>query len=120
MASELIDGADPRISTQPWSPGPERPQLEPSAVDIWRVDLSRVPDDLLELLPPEELVRFDPSAQFRRGALRARARAVLRALLGGYLRTDPRGLRLMADGRGKPALESAPLLDSPAAGRGAA
>jgi 4'-phosphopantetheinyl transferase len=92
-------------STRPWSPGPGHPHLAPGAVDVWRVDLAVVPDDLLELLSPGEHARAERMARARDRELWARSRGVLRGLLGRYLQTDGRTLRLVTDGRGKPTLD---------------
>jgi 4'-phosphopantetheinyl transferase len=66
--------------------------------------LARVTDDLLELLSVGERARAERMARVQDRALRARSRGVLRALLGRYLNTDPRTVRLGVDDRGKPAL----------------
>jgi 4'-phosphopantetheinyl transferase len=90
-----------------WTPGPRDPQLEPCAVHIWRCQLSSVDETLLGLLAPAESAR---ARQFlREGAGRswARSRAVLRTLLGRYLRCDPAGLSFRAGRHGKPALAPA-------------
>ena len=71
---------------------------------MWRVDLARVTDGLLELLSAGERARAERMARVHDRALRARSRGMLRALLGRYLHTDPRTLRLAVDDRGKPAL----------------
>jgi 4'-phosphopantetheinyl transferase len=72
---------------------------------VWRVDLARVTDDLLELLSASERARAGRMARVEDRALRARSRGVLRALLGRYLHTDPRTLSLATDDRGKPTLD---------------
>jgi 4'-phosphopantetheinyl transferase len=72
---------------------------------VWRVDLAGVTDDLLGLLSAGERARAERIARVQDRALRARGRGVLRALLGRYLHTDPRMLRLAVDERGKPALD---------------
>jgi 4'-phosphopantetheinyl transferase len=71
---------------------------------VWRVDLARVTDELLELLSVGERARAERMPRVHARALRARSRGVLRALLGRYLHTDPGTVRLAVDDRGKPAL----------------
>jgi 4'-phosphopantetheinyl transferase len=93
-----------RVSIQPWTPGPGHPRLGPGAVDVWRVDLAAVADDLLELLSSGEHARADRMAGVRDRSLWGRSRGVLRALLGRYLQSDPRTLSFVTDDRGKPAL----------------
>jgi 4'-phosphopantetheinyl transferase len=74
---------------------------------VWRVDLAAVPGDLLVLLSPDEHARAGRLARDRDRELWARGRGMLRALLGEYLRTDPRKLRFAREDGGKPALEPA-------------
>jgi 4'-phosphopantetheinyl transferase len=62
-----------------------------------------------ELLSADETAR---AARFVRAADRARwsrSRAILRRLLGNYLRADPRALRIEIGEHGKPALADAPI-----------
>jgi 4'-phosphopantetheinyl transferase len=101
----VTEQANAGVSIHPWTPGPREPRLRPGAVDVWRVDLAGVADELLGLLSPNEQARAARMAGARNRALWARSRAVLRTLLGRYLRGDPRDLRLTADERGKPALD---------------
>jgi 4'-phosphopantetheinyl transferase len=72
---------------------------------VWRVDLTGVADELLELLSPDEQARAERMAGARNRALWARSRGVLRVLLGRYLRSDARDLGLTAGDRGKPSLD---------------
>jgi 4'-phosphopantetheinyl transferase len=101
----VTEQANAGVSIHPWTPGPREPRLRPGAVDVWRVDLAGVADELLGLLSPDEQARAERMAGDRNRALWARSRAVLRTLLGRYLHNDPRDLRLTADDRGKPALD---------------
>jgi 4'-phosphopantetheinyl transferase len=101
----VTEQANAGVSIHPWTPGPREPRLRPGAVDVWRVDLAGVADELLVLLSPDEQARAERMAGARNLALWARSRAALRVLLGRYLRGDPRDLRLTADERGKPALD---------------
>jgi 4'-phosphopantetheinyl transferase len=94
------------ISMQPWTPGPRDPQLRPGAVDVWRVDLEEVSDDVLELLSAGESARAERMVRLRDRALWARSRGVLRAFLGRYLHADPRRLHFVVGRAGKPAIEN--------------
>jgi 4'-phosphopantetheinyl transferase len=73
-------------------------------VHVWRADLEAVSDDLIGLLCAEERVRAGRFLSDRDRRLWARARGVLRALLGRYLQRDPRTLRFTVGEHGKPAL----------------
>jgi len=91
--------------TQPtWAPGPLDPTLGDGAVHVWRADLTTVTDDVCELLCEQELERAERMLDERDRRLWRRSRGVLRALLGRYLRQDPRSLRLIVGAHGKPAL----------------
>ena len=76
-------------------------------VQLWRLDLEAIRADescWQKLLSPEEVTR---ASRFHFSADRQRfiaARAVLRAILGGYLATDPAGLAFSYSKRGKPSL----------------
>jgi 4'-phosphopantetheinyl transferase len=98
-----LDGTS--LST--WSPGPFRPVLGPDAVDVWRVDLAGVPERLIEVLSSSERTRAERILDGPRRVRWARGRAILRALLGRYLDSDPRTLALLGDDGGRPALETA-------------
>jgi len=63
-----------------------------------------VTDDVCELLCEQELERAERMLDERDRRLWRRSRGVLRALLGRYLRQDPRSLRLIVGAHGKPAL----------------
>jgi 4'-phosphopantetheinyl transferase len=73
-------------------------------VDVWRADLAAVGDELEDLLCAEELARAARIVRERERVLWARARGVLRALLGRYLDRDPRTLEFVLGPHGKPAL----------------
>jgi 4'-phosphopantetheinyl transferase len=90
------------------------PRLREGEIHVWRADLTAVGDDLLELLSPAERARAAHMRKELDRQLWGRARGVLRALLGRYLASDPRSLRFMPDGHGKPALVS----DAPASPAG--
>jgi 4'-phosphopantetheinyl transferase len=83
-----------------WAPAV--PELSDGSVHVWQANLAAVGDGALRLLSDLERQRaariIDPGKARRW----ARARAVLRALLGGYLGRDPRALRIAPDIHGKP------------------
>jgi 4'-phosphopantetheinyl transferase len=94
-----------------WAPAPPQPQLlETGTVHVWRADLEKLGDGLIELLCAEERARAERFAKDRDRLLWMRAHGVLRELLGRYLQTSPRTLRFVTGAHGKPA-----LLDSAAA-----
>jgi 4'-phosphopantetheinyl transferase len=79
--------------------------LAEGVVDVWRVDLSSVGDDVAQLLCEAELAR---AARLTRASQRRqwmRCRGALRLLLGRYLACDPRALGFVAGPQGKPELE---------------
>jgi 4'-phosphopantetheinyl transferase len=90
--------------TPTWAPGPLNPTLGDGAVHVWRADLAQVMDDVCELLCEDELERAERMLDERDGQLWRRSRGVLRALLGRYLRQEPRSLRFIVGAHGKPAL----------------
>lgn len=71
---------------------------------VWRADLTTVTDDVCELLCEQELERAEWMLDERDRRLWRRSRGVLRALLGRYLRQDPRSLRFIIGEHGKPTL----------------
>jgi 4'-phosphopantetheinyl transferase len=78
------------------------PRAVDDVVDVWRADLATEADR--SLLSGDEQAR---AARFIRAEHRRNwgtARAILRALLAGYLDTDPRALRFELGPQGKPAL----------------
>ncbi len=93
-----------------WTGGSTEPRLDDEgALHVWRADLSAVADDLGELLSPAERARAESFLSARDRRRWTRAHGVLRALLGRYLGSDPRALRISAAAHGKPALsDSAP------------
>jgi phosphopantetheinyl transferase len=83
--------------------------------------LAAVGDELEDLLCAEELARAARIVRERERVLWARARGVLRALLGRYLGRDPRTLEFVLGPHGKPALLPGGLEPGPdAAAAGAA
>jgi 4'-phosphopantetheinyl transferase len=94
-----------------WAPAPRRPQIADGHVHVWRADLTALEDaldrQLLALLSPEERARAAGFARASDGRLWARARVVLRELLGRYTDSDPRALRFVTGAYGKPALAPA-------------
>ncbi len=87
-----------------WTPGPLQPRLAESAVHVWRADLATVSDDVIDLLCGDEIARADRFLSEGAGRMWARARGLLRALLGRYLHRDPSALCFSTGLRGKPAL----------------
>src|SRR5271165_816167 len=82
-----------------WRPAPVRPRLVGGAVHVWRADLTKLDDALIELLCESERAR---ALRAREGRLWARGRGALRVLLGRYLACDPRTLRFTTERNGKP------------------
>jgi 4'-phosphopantetheinyl transferase len=80
--------------------------LAADAVDVWEADLDLAArdDELRATLSADERERAGRFVHARDGARWARARGILRSLLGGYLGTDPRALRFVLGEHGKPAL----------------
>jgi 4'-phosphopantetheinyl transferase len=87
-----------------WEHAPREPRLAEGALHVWRADLSAVADELRELLSPEERARAERFLNARDRRLWTRAHGVLRALLGRYLESDPRALRIATGAHGKPTL----------------
>lgn len=73
-------------------------------VDVWRVDLGTADDGAAALLSAGERERAGRFVDPARGERWARARGVLRVLLGRYLDADPAALRFAEGEHGKPAL----------------
>jgi len=91
-----------------WRPAPAKAQLAAGAVHVWRADLGAPPARLLELLCAQERARAARFAAPVDGLRWSHARAILRALLGGYLERDPSELRFRTGAHGKPALAEQP------------
>jgi 4'-phosphopantetheinyl transferase len=71
---------------------------------VWRADLRGARDNPADLLSAAERTRAERIRGERSKQRWTRARGTLRALLGRYLRTDPRKVRLTVGSNGKPAL----------------
>jgi len=71
---------------------------------VWRADLRTVTDGVLASLSPSERERAGRFPHATDGLLWARARGVLRALLGRYLDVEPATIELRVDRQGKPKL----------------
>ncbi len=90
-----------------WLPAPDSIRLEKEEVHLWRAGLRRDNETISEwknLLCQEELAR---AARFRVEDARRRfiaGRAILRLLLGRYLRRDPAEILLRYQPHGKPYL----------------
>jgi 4'-phosphopantetheinyl transferase len=75
---------------------------------VWLANLAGISDHVLALLSPSEHARAERFANGSDRQLWARAHGVLRVLLGGYLRLDPRTLRFAVGAHGKPTLVDPP------------
>jgi 4'-phosphopantetheinyl transferase len=96
------------VTVQPvWSPGPRRPILAGTEVQLWRVDLERIPRRAAEMLTVAEHERAERILSPLRRRRWIAARAVLRELLGRYARAEPGALELAEDRLGGPSLEDA-------------
>ncbi len=95
--------------TPPWTEGPDAPVLGEAAVHVWRADLDGAGDGVLELLSDEESERAAAGLRGLQSDRLARARGILRELLGRYLGRDPRSLSLLTGEEGKPRLEGEEL-----------
>ncbi len=84
-----------------WTPGPAEPELPAGAIDVWRAELTGTNERLGALLCEQERARADRLLSERTRLLWTRSRGVLRALLGRYLREDPRTLRFTGEAHGK-------------------
>jgi len=95
-----------------WTPAPDRPQITPDTLHVWRIDLNREDGELAALratLSEDELAR---AARFRFEWLRRRfiaARGALRNILAAYLGADAAALRFTYSAYGKPSLAGASL-----------
>jgi len=87
-----------------WRAAPASPRLPDGAVHVWRAELAGAHPRLAELLCERERERAARLLRERDRVLWTHARGLLRALLGRYLRLDPRTLRFAAGPHGKPAL----------------
>lgn len=95
---------------QNWLPPPDTLTLQPGEVHLWRAFLDQPAttfQGLQATLSPDEQAR---AARFHFTKDRNHyivARGILRALLGGYLKSDPPSLEFSYNAYGKPALNSA-------------
>lgn len=108
MASATIGQSTRSSSIPPWAPGPTDLRLGLTILDVWLVELTCVSDDVRAALSDAEQARAAQIARAPGRTLWARSRGVLRELLARYLQNDPRAVCIALDGRGKPALGSAP------------
>src|SRR5439155_18192511 len=97
---------------QAWDHAP----LAKGTLHVWCVDLAAAGDELLWLLSDAERARAARIISARKARAWSRARAALRALLGGYLACDPGAVTLAADRNGKPALHASSASSSCASG----
>jgi 4'-phosphopantetheinyl transferase len=108
ISGEALPSRDPPTAVAAddrWPAGPAAPRLERGAVHAWLCDLDgHSPADVLtdaERARAEGIVREPARTRW------ARARCVLRVLLGLYTAGDPRELDLRTDAYGKPRLPGA-------------
>lgn len=99
-----------RIKAEPW---PKPPPLTEGDLHVWVAELAATDLDcesepLLDLLDSEERHRAERFHHRHDGARWAGSRALLRALLGGYLDRDPATLRFASGERGKPRVQLRP------------
>jgi 4'-phosphopantetheinyl transferase len=80
------------------------PEVGSGVIDVWRVRLSGVGDEWVDLLCARERERAEAMVDVRLARLWGQGRGVLRELLGGYLARNPRELWFEVGERGKPAL----------------
>ncbi|HEX4837184.1 MAG TPA: 4'-phosphopantetheinyl transferase superfamily protein [Solirubrobacteraceae bacterium] len=81
-----------------------RHRLGDGAVQVWVADLDAIAEEPSDLLSDEEKERARRFVRERDRQRWARARGLLRILLGQYLHSDPGALRLATGARGKPEL----------------
>jgi 4'-phosphopantetheinyl transferase len=90
-----------------WHPGPDKPSLSRATVHVWRGALDRLASRaprLAAILTADELRKAEHYRFTRDRERFVAARALLRQLLGGYLASDPRHVRLVERPGGKPEL----------------
>jgi 4'-phosphopantetheinyl transferase len=86
-----------------WQRPYSHPDLDAGAIHVWIADLDTAADRrLLGLLSADERARAAQMLSASVGRRWSCSRALLRVLLGAYLETDPRALRLRTDARGRP------------------
>ncbi|HEX3433941.1 MAG TPA: 4'-phosphopantetheinyl transferase superfamily protein [Solirubrobacteraceae bacterium] len=90
-----------------WPVGPEQPSLPTAVVDVWRVDLAEVDEELASTLSAPERERAARIAGERERRVWRRARGVLRELLGRYMSCEGAAVALAVDDQGKPSLTGA-------------
>jgi 4'-phosphopantetheinyl transferase len=90
-----------------WLPPPPALELAPGEVHVWQIGLERPPAELADLrqyLNEAERVRAGRYYFERDRNQFAVGRAILRKILGLYLKEDPAGLNFVYGPQGKPAL----------------
>lgn len=90
-----------------WEPAEPAPALPPREVHVWQVDLKRVGERPLAWLSDRERARLEGSLNSSRRGQHARARGVLRELLGAYQGTHPAAVEIVEDAGRKPRLSAA-------------
>jgi len=96
--------------TPRWGPAPPLTPIGPGEVHLWRASLAPLSEDGAALLSDAERERAANIISPLRRRRWIDSRAILRRLLGRYLRAEPAAVALSADGRGRPVLESSPAL----------
>ncbi len=92
-----------------WERGPATPLLEPGDVHVWVASVDRPPQataDLWNTLAPDERARAEGLVFARDRDRYVAGRALLREIIGKYLRADPAALAFVYGAHGKPALRS--------------
>jgi len=93
-----------------WHPPPEEVLLPRDEVHVWRVALDLEPArvrDLMPILSPDECARAERFYSQKDGRHFTVGRAVLRAILGLYLRMKPEHVPFRYSAHGKPEVASA-------------
>jgi 4'-phosphopantetheinyl transferase len=94
-----------------WPQRETPPELRPGEVHLWAVPLDlSLADDLPPVLDREEQARARRLRGAQARARFARARAVLRVLLGAYAGAEPGSLSFRVAAQGKPSLPDVPEL----------
>jgi 4'-phosphopantetheinyl transferase len=89
-----------------WEAGPTRPLLGRDELHVWGVDLRQVADVALSALSEQDRTRAVAIDDARTRRRWASSRAMLRSLLGRYLRLSPAAVPIVTDQHGKPSLAS--------------
>jgi 4'-phosphopantetheinyl transferase len=99
------------MTPAPWSSPLRPPCLSHDSVHIWRVDLCAPADRmdaLRQTLSTDERARAERFVSPRDRASFTVSHGALRAILGGYVESDPSAVTFHGDDRGKPVLVAPP------------